>query len=131
MQRKRVLKSVKRFLVVMLCICLVLSGCASEETGETGAILPSAASRTDTAEHPDDSSDSETSAQPLGFGDIQYGDGVAPLDAEQENAIHTYMTAAYESLARLEAPDFPPYLRTRPRLRRARVGLPFKLGCVL
>lgn len=55
---------------------------------------------------------------PSGTGGIVYGEGAVPLTGEQEGLLHTYMTAAYEALARLESPDFS-FLFTDPIQARA------------
>ena len=112
----------------MLGICLLLSGCTSEETGETQAVSPSATSRADISAPPNGSSVPETPSRPLGSGEIRYGGGVTPLDPAQENAVHAYMTAAYESLARLEEPDFSNLFSDQTQARASASGIALQIG---
>ena len=64
----------------------------------------------------------------LGDGEIVYQEGVSPLTQEQEAVIHAYMTRAYESLGRLEEPDFSDLFTNETQALASQSGIALQIG---
>ena len=98
-------------LTVMLCLSLLLSGCAPAENGGENSLLPPEVVE---AFQP----------EPLGTGEITYEAGAA-LSADQEALLLDYFTRSYEALARLEEADFADLFSddTQARISSAEVDL--------
>ena len=87
----------KRPICTTLALCLLLSGCtpAGPAPEQTASPSPSTSVPQSTQAMEAEIPEREV---PLGSGEIVYQEGAEPLTAEQEAAIHAYMTAAYEAL---------------------------------
>ena len=109
---------------VLLLLCLLLCGCSSESNA--GPEVSSSAPPVETNSVPANAM--EEDPRPLGAGEIVYEDGAAPLTGEQESAIHSYMTAAYEALARLEQPDFTDLFTDSIQARASESGIALQIG---
>ena len=58
-----------------------------------------------------------------GSGEIAYSNGVTPLTPEQEALLQAYMDTAYESLARLEEPDFTALFSDETQAQASQSGI--------
>ena len=121
----------KRFLLSALCACLTLSGCAPLAPPAASQALPAllpSASQAEPSSRVNAPITSAEPSQPLGSGSIQYEEGVAPLEEEQEAAILSFMTTAYEALARLETPDFSALFTNQTQARASESGIALQIG---
>lgn len=103
---------------------LLLGGCSAGMNAEPEG--SSSAAPVETHAEPADTVEEDPT--PLGTGEIVYEDGISPLTQAQEAAIHTYMTAAYESLARLEQPDFTDVFTDSVQVRASESGIALQIG---
>ena len=99
-------------LTVMLCLSLLLSGCAPAESEGENSLLPPEVVE---AFQP----------EPLGTGEITYETGAESLSVDQEALLLDYFTRSYEALARLEEADFADLFSddTQARISSAEVDL--------
>ena len=99
-------------LTVMLCLSLLLSGCAPAESEGENSLLPPEVVE---AFQP----------EPLGTGEITYETGAESLSADQEALLLDYFTRSYEALARLEEADFTDLFSddTQARISSAEIDL--------
>lgn len=117
-------------LAFLLCLCLLLGGCsAGTDTGPVSSTSPSAAEPSELPEaSAKPSAGAEKEPRLLGSGEIVYGEGIAPLTEDQEAAVHAYMISAYESLARLEQPDFSQLFTDPVQARASESGIALQIG---
>ena len=118
-------------LILLACFaCLALGGCTSPEelpAGPAGSVSAPSASQAALSGQPEPTAAPEAPT-PLGSGTIQYDAGAAPLTSGQEAAIHAYMTAAYEALARLQEPDFSALFSDQTQARASESGIALQIG---
>lgn len=117
----------KRSVYTTIVLCLLLGGCtpAGPAPEQTTSPPPSPSEPQSTQALAAETPEPEA---PLGSGEIVYQEGVEPLTAEQEAAIHAYMTAAYEALARLEEPDFAALFTNQTQAAASEAGISLQIA---
>lgn len=115
-------KHPKRFIAAVLCLCLLLSACGGE-TAEPEIEQESA------PEDPTPTMEAFIHSDVvLGHGEITYEDSAAPLTAEQEELLLTYLTRTYEALAQLEEADFTGLFTDPVQAQASAATVAFQVG---
>lgn len=112
-------------LLAALCLCLLLSACGGE-TAEPETETASGGDTVISIESP--APVIEPAPDPLGHGEIAYEDGAAPLTAEQEELLLTYLTRTYEALAQLEEADFSDLFTDPVQAQASAATVAFQVG---